>query len=380
VISVICVYNDQEMLERRLLASLRSQVAEHEVLMLDNRRSAFQSAAPALNRAARGARGQWLMFAHQDVCLLSERWLAEGEKLVTACEDLGWAGVYGMAADGIGRGLLRDRAALRGAPFQAPTEVQTLDECILICRREKDDYSYFDEGVPGWHAYGVEACCSAMRGGRHNFAIPAPIWHDSRSTNVIGLGDAQSYVWSKHGAALPHIYTTCGFLPESLSAGDRIGARLWTRGVRLVQRMAHRGRGFRGGYHVWFHDSLEALTEDEAEVDCLHSEAAFSPIEAEAFVPQPKRPRRIVHRFVGADAGMVGTRTVVIAPDLAAELADIAVLKWSQVGVRRVVVCLDVKDARRRASLWRSLCRESTDRILSKQLDGTRTAIFDVWV
>ncbi|MGB8510003.1 MAG: glycosyltransferase family A protein, partial [Pyrinomonadaceae bacterium] len=79
---MVCVFNDGEVLERRLLASLRAQTSPHELVTVDNRESQFDSAAKALNRGARRAHGDWIIFAHQDVALLSPDWLARCEEML----------------------------------------------------------------------------------------------------------------------------------------------------------------------------------------------------------------------------------------------------------------------------------------------------------
>jgi len=52
MISVVCVYNNREMLERRLLNSLEQQSALCELIVVDNRDGAFAGAAKALNHDA----------------------------------------------------------------------------------------------------------------------------------------------------------------------------------------------------------------------------------------------------------------------------------------------------------------------------------------
>src|SRR5262249_2532584 len=176
--------NDEAVLRERLLASLASQTTPHETITVDNCESRFQSAAAALNWGAARARGDWLLFAHQDVSLIGDDWLARAERLLDDLKLTGWCGVAGSDPSGRFRGMLLDRAALNGEPSDVPIEVQTLDECLLIHRRQNGDSKLFDEQLTGWHAYGVEACCTAIRVGAKNYVLPIPIWHDSKSTNL----------------------------------------------------------------------------------------------------------------------------------------------------------------------------------------------------
>src|SRR5262245_22284458 len=135
MISVVCVYNNLEILENRLLNSLELQNTRYDVITVDNRRARFAGAASALNHGAATARGSWVLFVHQDVALLSPDWLARAEETLERDSPTGWVGSAGRDARGRLKCFMLDRAALLGYPFDALTEVQTLDECLLIHRR-----------------------------------------------------------------------------------------------------------------------------------------------------------------------------------------------------------------------------------------------------
>lgn len=378
MISIVCVYNDAGVLERRLLGSLSAQAGRHEVVPVDNRASRFKSAAAALNWGAAQAAGDWLLFAHQDVALLADDWLARAEALLEEHSPRGWCGVAGTDASGRFRGMLVDRAALDGEPFERPEEVQTLDECLLVHRREAAGHEYFDEGLTGWHAYGVEACCAAARGGAKNYVLPLPVWHDSASTNMAGLEEAHRYVWDKHGASLGRITTTCGELPGGYGWGGRSLADS-LRGVwgRVQTSYYHRVAGYPGAFHHVFGEWLDALTEGEREVECLHVPAWYGPLEAGAFSARAGSRRRVVHRFEGwRDAG---AGCVVVATDLAAALPDdLGPLKSLAGGARRVVACLNWEDAQARPARWKALKRRASRVELTRRWDGTRVAVLEL--
>jgi len=57
LISVICVFNNRDILEKALLNGLSCQTESHEVILLDNTCSAYPSAAAALNEGA--APSEW---------------------------------------------------------------------------------------------------------------------------------------------------------------------------------------------------------------------------------------------------------------------------------------------------------------------------------
>ena len=80
MISVICVYNDHDVLDEYLLGSLEKQESSYELILVDNTPNKFKSAAEALNYGGNKANGKYIMFAHQDLELTSPGWLRENRK------------------------------------------------------------------------------------------------------------------------------------------------------------------------------------------------------------------------------------------------------------------------------------------------------------
>src|SRR5262249_37558201 len=132
MISVVCVYNNREVLDCRLLSSLQRQNTRCDIVIVDNRNNEFASAATALNHGAARANGEWVLFVHHDVDLISPDWLASAEEILESDSPTGWVGTAGCDARGKIKGFMLDRAMLFGYPFDALAEVQTLDECMLI--------------------------------------------------------------------------------------------------------------------------------------------------------------------------------------------------------------------------------------------------------
>jgi len=378
MISVVCVYNNRDVLEQRLLNSLERQNTRYDVVTVDNRGGAFASAAKALNHGAERASGEWILFVHQDVALLSQDWLACAEDILERDSPTGWVGLAGCDTRGKLKGFMLDRAALFGQPFDALSEVQTLDECLLIHRRLLQGQKYFDEAVPGWHAYGVDACCAALRAGKKNYVIPLPIWHDSASTNLPGLAEAHAYVWRKHKSDLQRIYTTCGTLPDLYgwakkgpSVSDRIRYRMRGLSKRLY--------GLNEPEPAWFAETLESLTEDEQVVECLHRRFSTEEVTASGFVPQPVRRRSIRHKFSGLDACDLKSDCVVIAPDLARSIPDeIESVDEMARGLRRLIICVNLGHLWRRPTTWRKLLRQAVARYLTTSWDNTSVLILQL--
>jgi hypothetical protein len=369
VISVICVYNDRSHLEKRLLDTLRSQHGEHEWILVDNRANRFDGAAKALNWGASQARGDWLVFAHQDVALLSPDWLARAASLLERFRPGGWVGVAGRTDANEFRGFLIDREMLLGTPFEGLVEVQTLDECLLIHRRQ-DGHTYFDEGLTGWHAYGVEACCRAICHGQRNYVLPLLIHHDSKSVNLAGLDDAHAYVFRKYGDRMPRVHTSCGVVREPTKGGRR-GFRKVARVVsrKLRDRWAQLS-GFRTAYTNHDGEVAERLTDSAPVVEVLHRRANWESVEVKGFVPQPGREKTIVHRFTGLDRDDRHSDCVFIAPDLAEDLPD---EPTALDGLRDGQLIISVRSnfARCKPKLYGALRRLSSDRVVARNWNET---------
>jgi hypothetical protein len=379
MISVVCVFNNAELLERRLLGSLKQQSADYELLCVDNRNQVFTNAATALNSAARNAKGDWVLFAHQDVEFLSRDWLSTAEKTLEDLSSVGWVGVAGRTKEGAHRGFLRNCAALQGLPFDQAVEVQTLDELLLIHRVKAEGNKYFDQAVPGWHAYGVEACCDAVLRGEKNYVVSLPIWHDSPGTNLAGLEEAHKYVWRKHGSVLGKIYTTCGVLQPSPAGSDSLAGGYPSRAIRRIRNLSLRFYGFRSTSQTWFHETLDSLTEASALVHCLHDYANQDPIEAEGFGTHPKHGHRIVHTFSGFDGTDLDRGDVVTAPDLAARLSDnTAALEQLRSRVGRLLVCAKIEQLRSQRRLWQWLRKRSAGNYLTLDKEGDGIAVVEM--
>lgn len=214
MISVICVYNDRDMMGRILLPSLKNQTVPYETILVDNTGKRFRSAAEALNYGVRGATSKYLMFIHQDVELGSKTWLEAIEKTLDSILDLGVAGPIGMVIGGKTpderiRGIVCNAGMDWGKPLTTPVKVQTLDECVLIIPREK--FMGFDsETFDGWHCYGADYCLRVQGMGMKAYAIPSYVYHRSLIVNTQDLWKYQKRLYTKHRKHFSHIYTTSG--------------------------------------------------------------------------------------------------------------------------------------------------------------------------
>ncbi len=188
MISIVCVYNNKDILERYLLKSLRTQTVQYEFIGLNNEKGVYRSAAEALNEGGSRAKGKYIMFVHQDVELSSENWLAEAENILDKLENLGIAGVAGKADS---RGVVTN--ITHGIPprpagtimINSPYEVQTVDECLAIIPKAVFSTLKFDENTcDGWHLYTVDYSLSVRKLGLKAYCLPLPCYHVGGQTTI----------------------------------------------------------------------------------------------------------------------------------------------------------------------------------------------------
>ena len=212
MISVVSVYHRPSMLQNILLEGLSRQTAHHEVILMDNTRGQWTSAASALNAGAKLAKGKYVMFLHQDVELASPSYLADAEVWLDSIPDLGIAGAIGMSPVGKSyqeriRGNVLNCGQDWGKPISRPEPVQTLDELMLVVPRES--FQGFDEQTfDGWHCYGCDYALTMLEQGKGAYALPGYVYHRSLATNIVDLRVYHKRLFFKHRRHFPRIYAT----------------------------------------------------------------------------------------------------------------------------------------------------------------------------
>ena len=228
MISIVCIYNNETLLNDYLLKSLNEQTVGFELIKIDNTSGSFKSASEALNYGSKKANGEYIMFVHQDVDLCSSTWLEEAEKMLDSIPNLGIAGVAGMKAK---KGVLT--RIEHGEPpiwagsilIKKPEEVQTLDECLFIIPKSAFKSLQFDEKIcDDWHLYAVDYCLSVKELGYDVYVIPMYVYHLSTGTKpknklqtVLDLGPfpkgyylTMKKLLQKHKGYYKRIYATGG--------------------------------------------------------------------------------------------------------------------------------------------------------------------------
>lgn len=212
-ISVICVYNSREKLDRYLVSSLNKQYSPFELLAIDNTEGRYSSAAGILNETAKKARYDYFMFVHQDVALLSDTWLTDAQTALRRLRNLGAAGVAGNGSKGSIVSLLHGNPPFRALrKLRKPVQVQTLDGCLMIVPKEVFKKISFDERtLNGWYLYTANYCLDLIRAGYLIYVLPYTIYHASIGpSDQNAIEEARQQLIERHRDHIKVIYTTVG--------------------------------------------------------------------------------------------------------------------------------------------------------------------------
>lgn len=196
----------------------------------------FSTAGAAYERALAEAAGPYLVLAHQDVYLPAgfAKRLAE-QMAQVARIDPNWAaaGVIGIDATGAVRGQTWSSGLgkLVGAKVEAPVAVETLDEVLLVVRR--DCGVHFDLDLPSFHLYAADFVQTAKMGGLSCYAADLPIVHHSRPVVELSGGYRKAYIYMqrkwRRSLPLPNLVCVIDRSPLPLLRRD-LSMRLRARG------------------------------------------------------------------------------------------------------------------------------------------------------
>lgn len=179
MISVVVCVNKMDVYERLLLPSIKKQKhKDYEIVLIDTKEHPYSSAADALNYGASLAKGDILIFCHQDVELLDDYAFTQIEKLSSENE-YGVAGVAGIVESemqiysSVVDGLDRRQAGIKNEEVK---NVDSLDECLFVVK--KDRFKGFTD-YGSWHFYAVEYSLKCKRNNENVLLLPINIYHES---------------------------------------------------------------------------------------------------------------------------------------------------------------------------------------------------------
>ena len=214
-ISIITCFNDSDILRDNLLMSLiRQNNKDFEIISIDNTEKHFSSVSSALNSGGERAKGDYIIFVHQDVYLYGKNWIDLALNFLSNLPEMGAAGVIGVDFAGNYEGFILDRGKYCGEPINMPICVQSVDEQLIIVPRKVFEKLQFDEQFD-FHLYGVDYCLSVERLGLNVYVLPLFVEHNSLSIKALkasNLQNLEGILLRKHSKILSNIYKTTGNL------------------------------------------------------------------------------------------------------------------------------------------------------------------------
>lgn len=189
MLSLICSYNNRELLEDTLLKSLKEQsYTNYEIILIDSKAKGFLSASSALNYGAEKAKGNYLIFIHQDVYFTDKDILSKIDYFC-AHNEFGIMGVAGVSLENNNRQFYSNvvhgsEKKPSGAKFESVKETVSLDECLLVIpARVFNDYKFTDFGNT-WHLYGTDYCLKMKQNSLKAYIAPLNLWHLSSGASL----------------------------------------------------------------------------------------------------------------------------------------------------------------------------------------------------
>jgi glycosyltransferase involved in cell wall biosynthesis len=195
---IVCAANNVEVLYTNLLAS--PNIGDHHITI----QVGYTNLCKAYNEAIPKARGEYIIFVHQDV-FLHDGFFKQLEDAIKKVGDFGVMGVAGRHGEEY-VGHLMDRGIEWGSVSGLPIEVESLDELMLVT---KNPPLAFDERIPHYHLFGTDLCCQYRDWGMKNYAVVADCSHNSSTPRAIpdSYWFSYQYMRGKWGKYLP-IHTT----------------------------------------------------------------------------------------------------------------------------------------------------------------------------
>ena len=188
MMSIICVYNNEQILNDFLISSLEKQSEDYELILVDNRNQEFTSASSALNYGAKKATGDYLVFAHQDINFSNIDWIKNTRIQLEKIDNIGIVGVAGKINDSavysnIKQGI--NPVDVSPNKINKPEIVTTLDECLFIIPKSVfNKYPLNEETCPDWHLYAVDYVLTIKEKGYEAYLIPTQLEHRSKGASM----------------------------------------------------------------------------------------------------------------------------------------------------------------------------------------------------
>lgn len=217
-ISLITVYNNKELLIKMLASAKMQKNVDIDYVLIDNTSNRFSSAAKALNYGVEQAKGDVIVFLHQDIEFLQDNALETIYNFGMEHKNtvFGAAGVKAKKTDTVEfySSMYEGEKKVQHKCCVVPTDCQTLDECLIACHKSCMETISFDEIVcNGWHLYGADLCLQAgLISSMNVMVIPMDfVWHKSNGKVDDSYLRTQNLLSKKYQGLYSVINTTNGY-------------------------------------------------------------------------------------------------------------------------------------------------------------------------
>lgn len=183
MISIICASNNEEILNKYLISSLKKQTyKDYELIIVDTIEKKYNGCIDALNAGIKKSSGDILMFVHHDIEFCDKD---ELKNIVNQLDNLEY-GIAGVAGASYERNKLignitngPNKEKISNLVIDQPTKVQTLDEVLFIIKKDIIKKYPFNSNNNTWHLYAVEYSLNMLENNENVYVIPSNIYHAS---------------------------------------------------------------------------------------------------------------------------------------------------------------------------------------------------------
>ncbi|MDY4857711.1 MAG: glycosyltransferase [Candidatus Onthovivens sp.] len=220
MLSIICVFNNEEILNKYLLSSLSKQsFQDYEIILIDSVKMNFKSAAKALNYAVNLAKGEVYIFVHQDIKFLSDDVLNKINEYSLKYQ-FGIGGVAGRINNSKGTisSIKMGEDFVDGGiqDIKEVVEVDTLDECLFFIKKE--NFLGFDEDLGDtYHLFATDYCYKAKLNNQKIYLFPLNVYHLSKGDSMNENYFKTLYkIGRKYHKKIKYLHTTCVTLTNNI--------------------------------------------------------------------------------------------------------------------------------------------------------------------
>lgn len=182
-LTIICVYNNKNILNTMLLESLNHQNVKSKTLLFDNSDNYYSSAAKAYSDLIETVQSKYVLFVHQDIIFDTEDSLINIYKYMLNNKE-SIVGVVGVKInDNKAYGTIREGVHgeySRCFKIESAITVDAVDECCFGGKVGLIRKVGFDSDTcNGFHLYAVDLCYAAKKMGIETCVVPSQLIHVS---------------------------------------------------------------------------------------------------------------------------------------------------------------------------------------------------------